>query len=396
MSDPTGPSPSSSPDCETQHAGVADTVRPPVSPIAQTSRPAPGTITEEAPRSTAPNHNPTSETVTSALADLSHHQDGVQTIQLLQHPPEKIALEIHSPPDPPGFWNVCGRFFRALLKDPVALASLGATLAIAYVGYTINKQQVASSLAQSKAAEEQVNVTFIDEFSKRVSELVLPDNTGKENLTKKRLAAITLAQYGVRVLPALKMSLSSDDPDIREAAAVVITQMFADNTPRTDQEKSLHDTVFAKLQDYFAENNPALRIGVLECYLFMNSRLTDSEREQTRARILQHVNPAANYVNKAEEQRVLLWAVKVFSYWPSNASKDFLLAVATNATCSDEPREAAINYLSAVTKNARDLTPEQRKSVSQDVTRTLESLLPQAPERLRPNILAAIESLQKP
>src|SRR6185312_10226880 len=90
-----------------------------------------------------------------------------------------------------------------------------------------------------------------------------------EDLRKKRLTAITLAQYGDRALPALKMSLSVDEPDIREGAAVVVAQMLSDTTLRpmvvapVPLNTSLRQTVLSKLNEYFDENNTDLRIGVL-------------------------------------------------------------------------------------------------------------------------------------
>lgn len=308
---------------------------------------------------------------------------------------EKIGLEIYPSAPAKGFKQWLRRTFEVLGKDYGALItgviSLIITVVIAYFAHTISKQQAESlklqvdaEKAQAKTAEDEVNVKFTEEFKTHLSELTAEGN--EADLTKRRLAAITLAQYGERVLPALKMSLAVNENDIREGAAVVVIQMLAD--------RSLRGSVLAKLKEYFDEDNPALKVGVLECYLTVNTGLTESEFEDARNKIRQHIDPAANYSNKPEQQRVLLWAVKFFSYWPRSSSKDFLLAVAGNSTCGDEPREGALNYLPIVTKDAADLNNEQRQVTAKETADKLRALLPDASERLKANITAAIQNLE--
>ena len=325
-------------------------------------------------------------------SDVVETNHNVQRIQLSHVPSQKIAVELHDPPKSKGFFNGCGRFFRALARDYGVLI---ATVVIAYYAHTINKQQIeslrvqaAAQQVQSQAAQDDVQVKFIQEFKNHLGEL-MPANAEAlkpEDLRKKKLAAITLAQYGDRALPPLKMSLSVDDRDIREGAAVVVAQMLA--------ESKLRQTVLSKLKEYFDENNTALRIGVLECYLTINTGLTRAEFEDARTKILQYVNPAADYTNKPEEQRVVLWAVKFFSYWPSIATKDFLLTVARNTSYNDQTHEGALNLLPSVIKDAKDITEDQRQAVTDDTIKTLQDLFPHASEHIQKNITGTIESLK--
>lgn len=310
------------------------------------------------------------------------------TIQLLQLPSERLAVEIHHAPNPRGFWPACGRFFRALGKDYGALltgiASVAATVVLAILALEINRQQAKSLQVQSDAAQEEVNVKFIEEFRKHLSDLTLPED--KQNLTQKTLAAISLAQYGARALPALRMSLAVEDEDIKDGAAVVIVQMLT----QTD----LRQEVLSKLRDYFDENNSSLRVGVLNCYVTMNRALNEKEFDDAKTKITQYVDPSADYSGKPEEQRVLLEAVNFFSSWPRRNSRDFLLAVARNGTCGDEPREGAINYLPMITISANDLSHLEREASKKEVAGALQQLLPAASDRLKRNITDALAKLQ--
>jgi hypothetical protein len=413
--------PTTSPESSTGKPSAPEAVQP--SAVATPERPESGSpeLLKTNPQSSSPNGSPQSEAAASVkqpkesiMDPVKPEPDGpgltsdvvkpgppVQTIQLSHAPSQKIAVEIHNPPNSKGFLKVCGRFFRALARDYGVLI---ATVVIAYFGYAISKQQVAAELEQSKAAEEEVNVKFIEEFKNHLGELMPASSSDEdvtnEDLRKKRLTAITLAQYGDRALPALKMSLSVDESDIREGAAVVVAQMLSDTSLRPTvvaqavSETSLRQTVLSKLKEYFDENNTGLRIGVLECYLTINTGLTATEFEEARKKITDHVNPAADYTNKPQDQRVVLWAVKFFSYWPRSTVKDFLLTVARNTTCNDETREGVLNLLPSVIKDANDLTAAQRKTASDDAVKILQDLFPHASERLQKNLTATITSLQ--
>lgn len=274
-----------------------------------------------------------------------------------------------------------------------AVLSIAVTVILAIVAHRINQQQAksqeAQSLAaqeQSKAAQEEVNVRFIEEFRKHLGDLTLPE--GEENLTKKTLAAITLAQYGERALPALKMSLHVEDKDIREGAAVVLAQMLLDRTLRW--------AVLSKLGEYFDEPNSSLRLGLLGCYVTINRKLTDAEFKEVSSKITKYVEPSADYTDKPDEKEVLLGAVKFFGNWPRVESKNFLLSVAQNNSSGDDPREGAINYLPKITICAKDLSEFQREESRQEVSTALGALLSQVPERLRKNITEGIAKLQKP
>jgi hypothetical protein len=316
-------------------------------------------------------------------------------VQLLQLPSGKVAVEVHAPPHAKGFWRACGRFFGALGKDYgsllTGLLTVTVTIVIAYFAQQINEKQAAITQQQAKSAElqsnasqEQVRLNFIKEFRERLGELTDKD---QRNRTKKNVAAIALAQYREEALVPLKMSLTVEDEDVRDGAAVVVVQMLSDKNQRAN--------VLAKLEEYFDENNASLRVGVLDCYLTMNRDLTDDEFTQVKNKIRQHLDPSADYSAKRPEQRVLLWAAKFFGNWPTRDSKDFLLAVARNRTSGDDPRQQAIDYLPNVTMCAKDLSVDEREVSRQEILAALQLLLPELPG-LSSNVKAAIAKLKRP
>ncbi|HEX2268432.1 MAG TPA: hypothetical protein VHH35_02815 [Pyrinomonadaceae bacterium] len=273
----------------------------------------------------------------------------------------------------------------------LAVASLALTGLIAYYAHGINKNQAASM-------EEEINLRLVDEFKKHLADLTLsevsedltdPDveNKKKQNVEirrKKLLASIALAQYGERVLPALKMSLASEDPLVREGAAVVAKRMLGD--------KQLRQTVFAKLLEYF--DDPSMRLTVLEFFVGLYNGLTDQEVNEASSKFKQHVTPDADYKTKPRhEQDVLLEATKFFANSSSRNSAYFLLAVVKNTTCEDDPREQALNFLPQAVKEAKDFSPDEQGALQKQVIADLEKLLPQASERLQVNIRDAIAEL---
>jgi len=316
--------------------------------------------------------------------------DRKAAVQDLQMPSERVAGEVHSPLIPKGFLRRGWKFASDSARDfgalVTGLASIGVTVVIAIFAHQIGQKQAESMVEQSKAAHEEVRLNFIGEFRERLGELTDDD---QQNRTKKTVAAIALAQYGEGAMPALKMSLAAGDEDVRDGAAVVVVQMIS--------EKNMRRAVLSKLKDYLGENNGTLRAGVLECYMMLTGdNLPDDEiLSAVKSQIREHINPSKDYSVMPQEQRVLLRAAKAFSNWPSRDAAEFLLAVAKNHTCGDAPREHAINYLQAVTAGAKDLSVEQRESLKKEMVATLQSLLPEATQRLKPNLNEAIRKLQE-
>jgi hypothetical protein len=270
------------------------------------------------------------------------------------------------------------------------VASLALTGVIAYYAHGISKNQADSM-------EDEINLRLVEEFKKHLTDLTLsevpedptdPDveKNKKQNVEirrKKLLASIALAQYGERVLPALKMSLASEDPLVREGAAVVAKRML--------EEKQLRQTVFAKLLEYF--DDPSMRLTVLEFFVGLH-HLSDEEVDKASSKFQQHVSPDADYKNKPRhEQDVLLEATKFFANSPSRNSAHFLLAVAKNTTCEDDPREQALNFLPPAVKKAKDFRPDEQDALRKQVIADLEKLLPQSSERLQVNIRDVIAEL---
>ena len=308
------------------------------------------------------------------------------TVQLLQLPSEKIAVEIHPSPDPKGFWRLAWKFSCDFARDFGALltglASVAVTVVIAILAQQISQKQTESMVEQAKATQEGVRLDFIKEFRARLGELI--DNN-QTNRTERNLAAIALAQYGEGALPALKMSLAASDDSVQKGAVVVVIQMLS--------EKSLRGPVLKKLREYFDENNASLRVGVLECYVMLNHGMDEPELREAKDSIRKYVNPSANYSGKPEEQRVLLGAAKFYSNWPSRDSAEFLLAVARNRTCDEDSVEQAVNYLPSVTNGAMDVTAEGREALRKEVSERLRALVPELPG-FRTNIEEGISKLE--
>jgi hypothetical protein len=314
-------------------------------------------------------------------------------VQFLQLPSEKVAVEIHTPPNPTGFWRLVwkvscdfARDFGALLTG---LASVAVTVVIAILAQQISQQQTKISQQQTKSMEEQAKATqegvrldFIKEFRERLGELI--DND-QNNRTRRNLAAIALAQYGEGALPALKMSLAASDDQVQKGAALVVIQMLS--------EKSLRGLVLNKLREYFDENNAFLRVGVLECYIMLNRGLDEPELREAKSSIRKYIDPSANYSGKPQEQRVLLGTAKFYSNWPSRDSVAFLLAVARNRTCDDASVEQAINYLPSVTNGAADVTAEEHEALRKEVSAGLRALMPELPA-FKMNIEDGISKLE--
>lgn len=274
----------------------------------------------------------------------------------------------------------------------ISLLSLAATVFIAIFAYEISLSQAKSQETQSAAATDEVNIRFVSEFRERISELSLPEDPTKpeyeDNLMRKSLATIALAQYGKRVLPVLNMSLKARDPAIREGATVVLAQMLSN---RTDQES--REFVFSKLLQYFEEDNSSLRVGILKCFVILYKGLSDTEVDRAKVVFKKHVPPDADLSDKLNEQDVLIEAAKFFGNWPSRDSTLFLLDVVKNQSCKDGPREQAINYLHVVANGARDLSVAERAAVIADLRNAM--LLPGTSELLKTNISNTISAMEK-
>ena len=283
----------------------------------------------------------------------------------------------------------------------VSFLSLIATVAIAFLAYQINwtqtqilgKQAEATTAqavaakaeadavkVQSAAADDEVNIKFIEEFRERIRELSLPtDDENKpdydENYMRKSLAIIALAQYGERVLPALKMTLESSDGLLRAGAVGVFAQMLKNQSDKESREK-----IFSELLALFDEGDAFMRVEILKCFVILKKGFSDEEIHRAKVIFKKHIFPNADLTEKPnEEQEILIEATKIFDSWPSPDSTEFLLAVLKNQSChEDGPRTQAINNLSDVDKHTRDLTPERRAAMIADLKQLL--LLPGSQE----------------
>lgn len=288
----------------------------------------------------------------------------------------------------------------------VGFLSLAATVAIAVYASLINQKQTKilevqsnaaitqsnAAIVQAEAATDEVNIRFVEEFRERIRELTLPtdnsnDENYEENFMRKSLAIIALAQYGERVLPALKMALKARDPLLRDSAADVLAHMLSNH-----KDKPSRVVVFSALLKYFDENDADLRLGILKCFVMMYKELSIEEVTNAKATVKKHILPDADLTDRLNDQKVLIEAAKFFGNYPSSDSTAFLLAIVKNQLSGDGPRTQAINYLPDVVKGAQDLTPEQRADVVNELQKLL--LLSDKPE-LATKISNAISAIKR-
>jgi hypothetical protein len=231
--------------------------------------------TSEARRPAESQAGPPPEVVSSenSDSDLTQNSESIQSGQ-----PQPFAIDIKS-----------NRVDYGGLV--VSVLSLGATVIIALFAYWINLNQAKSlevqsnaatiqsnaAIVQADAATAEVNIRFVEEFRERIRELTLPtddsnDENYEENLMRKSLAIIALAQYGEGVLPALKMTLRAKDPLLRDSAAEVLAHMLPNH-----KGKQSRVVMFSELLKFFDEDDALLRLGILKCFVLMYKELSDEE-----------------------------------------------------------------------------------------------------------------------
>jgi hypothetical protein len=252
--------------------------------------------------------------------DLHLSLDGIPTV--LASAAEKFAKSTKPTPR-----------LRTFLKDylpaltPIATAVI--SVAISIYTYRANDHQSAEALDK-----------IISEFG-----------GSKEDDRARAIAAIKLATYGDKALPAVKMVLGSDDPHLRTGGVLVAKQMY--------RAKTMKRGVLTKeILGYYAENDRFLRRGVMEWLVEMQHQLSDEESrlayDMIKGSFGDHAEKCA-----AQDETVALNAANFLFIWSFGDSKALVLGMAQNCR-NDGARQTAINTIPEI---AKSLSKEERDNL---------------------------------
>lgn len=303
--------------------------------------------------------------------------------QVLQLPSEKIAIELHEPGDISTTQQKVGRGIWLFIKDVLPpLASAIIAFFVFYYGKQFNdraaktQEDVATTQAsQAATAQSELELKILSDFTSSIAELT--DESDKRE-KKQTIAAIKFVQYGERALPVIKIALGVEENTVRKGATVVVAQMF--QAGKIDRKQLFHE-----LKDYFTNQNAYLRRGVLECFVKLGDHLSSEEASGVVNLLKDHVDTQAD-CSKPEDENVLLEAAKFLEGRPSLDSKELLLRIAENRSCT-RPRIQAVDNLPSV---AERLPLEERNAI---VAR-LRLLEPDASKSFLENIKAAVERIE--
>ena len=227
-----------------------------------------------------------------------------------------------------------------------------------------------------------------DHSSTEALDKIISEFGGNNNDDRARaIAAIKLAAYGDKALPAVKMVLGSDDPHLRTGGVLVAKQMYrAETVERTELTN--------KMLGYYSANDRLLRRGVLEWLVEMEHQLSDEESRLAYNMLKQSFGPYGELC-AAQDETVALDAANFLFIWSFRDSKDLVLGLSRECRDSTLPskfagaRESAVN---TIPKLAKALSNEQRAALLKD---DLPNLRKAAPD-LNDLIDQAIRSIQNP
>jgi hypothetical protein len=317
--------------------------------------------------------------------ELRQIPDPNPSAQLLQIPSGKIAIELHDAPDtrPRQTLRAIGRGAWLFVKDVLPpIASVIIAAFVYYYGKQFNNRQATSQeeqtrtqAKQAETAQSELELKILSDFTSSITQLT--DESVEKDKTQT-IAAIKFVQYGEKALPVIKIALGVEEDTVRKGATVVAVQMF-------QSEKIGRQKVLSELEEYFKTQNPYLRRGVLECFVKLEGQLSNDEVLKI-VRLLKNNLDSQSGCYKAEEESVLLEAAVFLGGHASPDSKELLLKIAENRSCT-KSRIQAIDSLAEV---AQKLGQEDREST---VTR-LQLLTNDAPKPVLSRIRAAIQQIQ--
>ena len=291
--------------------------------------------------------------------------------------PEKLDLRISLEGIPSALATAVENFakpakspsrLKTALKDylpaltPIATVLIGVMVSI----YTYNSDHNRSAEALDK---------ILSEFG-----------GGAKDDRARAIAAVKLAAYGKKALPAVKMVLGSDDKDLRSGGVLVAKQMYR---AETVQREDLTE----KILGYYTENDRFLRLSVMDWLVEMGRQLSDKESRLAYDTIKRSFGDHAERC-AMQDEAVAGQAANFLYIWSFSDSKPLLLGMARQCRDSAHPgmlqgaRESAVGTIPRI---ARSLSPEERNTLLKD---DLPSLRKDVPE-LSDLIDQAVISIQK-
>ncbi len=197
-----------------------------------------------------------------------------------------------------------------------------------------------------------------DHRSTQALDQIISEFGGKGDDRARAIAAIKLAAYGDKALPAVRMVLGSDDPQLRSGGVLVAKQMYRAETVK-------HGKLTKEMLGYYSANDRLLRSGVLEWLVEMEHQLSDEESRLAYDMLKQNFGPHGELC-AAQDETVALKAANFLFIWSFSDSKDLVLGLARECRDSTQPskfagaREAAVN---TIPKLAKAFSVEQRASL---------------------------------
>lgn len=212
------------------------------------------------------------------------------------------------------------------------------------------------------------NQLLTETFDKITTEFL----QGKED---PNVAAMKLATYGKKALPAVRLVLSAQNKDLRNGGELVLEQMYVEETV---DRKTLIDTL---LRDY---GNPMLRLGVLEWLVKMDKLLPEEDASRFLTLLTKSFGEQAKNCER-EGDSIALEAAHFLNIWHISSSKELVLGLAENCPAQFEGvREQALIALPSVVS----------KQDKADVLEHLEQMNRKAPAGLDPIIENAIKIIK--
>jgi hypothetical protein len=306
----------------------------------------------------------------------AEHQATLGSSELLPHSLKSadLHLSIESIPDP--LVKAVGKLTedkpRSFFKDSLAvvtpLATVLISLAVSYSSCKFNERAAVSASSET--------------LSKLITAF---ERAGQDEATNIQ-SAMKIAVYGEQALPAVKMVLGSEEPNLRTAGVLVAEQMYRAET--VDRSKLVNEMI-----DHYQSR--VLRLGALEWCVKMaqGHLLSQPESRLVLSTLQQSFGPRAQQC-AAQEEEVALQAALFLNASFSKDLKDFVLGLAVTCKGDDEHPDkflgARNQALITLQQNAGLFSAKERESIVAD----LKKLLPTASDDFKLKLEEAIRGLR--
>ncbi len=288
-------------------------------------------------------------------------RDKAQTAGVRVSGPEKLDLRISLDGIPAALTGVIEKYatpskparLRTFLKDYLPaltpIATVVISVAVSVYTYKANDHRSTEALDQ-----------IMSEFGPNQDERA------------HAIAAIKLAAYGEKALPAVKMVLGSDDPQLRSGGVLVAEQMYRAET--VDRKKLTREML-----NYYSANDRLLRRGVLEWLVEMDHQISDDEARNAYAVVRQSFG-AGGELCATQDENVALQAANFLFIWSYPDSKDLVFGMVRRCHDGAQPNKyggARESLINAIPKIAGALKAEQRAALLRDDLPNLRQAVPE-------------------